>query len=212
MPVVSLRSAALSPNGAAPSPQNFHAMHKPPHHHLERELHPQGATPWRAETYLVGGVVTLKPKVFTRVTGYSTTRTGVTGYSPTLTTLPSCTPECCKINGDALGHDLNMVGDPALTPGAAGSFHRSNGLPHYPYWRCGVTGYSSHTAQSAQLHPRTLPIIKGSILDHRDAAWQRKMEGLSPKLMVGTACATAWGLSTYTPCHKSCAAHALPPS
>jgi len=45
MPVVSLRSAALSPNGAAPSPQNFHAMLKPPHHRLERELHPQGATP-----------------------------------------------------------------------------------------------------------------------------------------------------------------------
>ena len=70
-------------------------------------------------------------------------------------------------------------------------FHKSNGLPHYPYWRCGVTGYSSHTAQSAQLHPRMLPIIKGSILDHNDAAWHGKMEGLSPKFMVGTACATA---------------------
>ncbi len=62
MPVVSLTSAALSPNGAAPSPQNFHAMLKPPHHRLERELHPQGATPWRAETYLVGGQRTLNPK------------------------------------------------------------------------------------------------------------------------------------------------------
>jgi hypothetical protein len=69
-----------------------------------------------------------------------------------------------------------------------------------------------HTDHSAQLHPRMLPIIKGSILDHMDAAWHGGMEGLSPKLMVGTACATAWGLSTYTPFHKSCAAHALPPS
>ena len=61
MLAISLRSAALSPNGAAPSPQNFHAMHKPPHHRLERELHPQRATPWRADAYLVGGQRTLKP-------------------------------------------------------------------------------------------------------------------------------------------------------
>jgi hypothetical protein len=66
MLAISLRSAALSPNGAAPSPQNLHAMHKPQHHRLERELHPQGATPWRAEAYLVGGVVTLKPKGFSQ--------------------------------------------------------------------------------------------------------------------------------------------------
>jgi hypothetical protein len=74
MLAISLRSATLSPNGAAPSPQNVHAMHKPQHHRLERELHPQGATPWRTEAHQVGGEVTLKPKVFTGVTGYSTTQ------------------------------------------------------------------------------------------------------------------------------------------
>ena len=93
IPAISLRSTALPPNGAAPSPQTFHAMHKPQHHRLERELHPQGATPWLTETQLLGGEVTLKPKVFTGVTGYSTTRTGVTGYSPTLTTLPKHAPQ-----------------------------------------------------------------------------------------------------------------------
>ena len=102
-----------------------------------------------------------------------------------------------------------MVGDPALTLGAAQGFHRSNGLPHYSYWGNGLL---PHTDHSAQMHPRMLTIIKGSILDHEDAAWHGKMEGLGPKLMVGTACAPAWGVSTYTPCHKSCAAHALPPS
>ena len=74
IPAISLRSTALPPNGAAPSPQTFHAMHKPQHHRIERELHDQGATPWRAEAHLVGGEVTLKPKVFTGVTGYSTTQ------------------------------------------------------------------------------------------------------------------------------------------
>ena len=66
------------------------------HHRLERELHPQGATPWRAVAYLVGGQRTLNPKVFTGVTGYSTTRTGVTGYSPTLTTLPKHAPQTAE--------------------------------------------------------------------------------------------------------------------
>ena len=62
MPAISLRSAALPPIDGPPPPQNFHAMHKPPHHRLERELHSQGTTPWRAEAYLVGGQRTLKPK------------------------------------------------------------------------------------------------------------------------------------------------------
>lgn len=61
MPAISLRSAALPPNGAAPSPQNFHAMHKPQHHGPERELHPLGATPWPTEAHLVGREGTLKP-------------------------------------------------------------------------------------------------------------------------------------------------------
>jgi hypothetical protein len=62
MPAISLGSAALPPIDGPPPPKNFHAMHKPPHHRLERELHSQGATPWRAEAYLVGGQRTLKPK------------------------------------------------------------------------------------------------------------------------------------------------------
>ena len=57
----------------------------------------------------------------------------------------------------------HIVTDPPLTPAAAGVFHKSNGLPHYPYWRCGVTGYSSHTAQSARLHPRTLEINEDAL-------------------------------------------------